>query len=75
MSNKESNRPYGSTDYMKWAISLNNDLELQKEEILDLQIQLKDKDKEIEELNTKLTILDAQIHLINSRLKDLETNS
>lgn len=75
MSNTESNRPYGSTDYMKWAISLNNDLELQKEKILDLQIQLKDKDKEIEELNTKLTILDVQIHLINSRLKDIETNS
>lgn len=67
--------PYGSTDYMKWALSLNNELQEQKEKVFDLEMKIKDKDKEIQELNTKLNILDLQIKLIKSKLEQIETYS
>lgn len=67
--------PYGSTDYMKWALSLNNELQEQKEKVFDLEMKIKDNDKEIQELNTKLNILDLQIKLIKSKLEQIETYS
>lgn len=71
------NVPYGSTDYMKWAISLNNELENQKEKIFDLEMKIKDKDKEIEDLTNKLNLLDIQTKLLLSRIEKVEekTNS